>query len=322
MTQRTNESEVKLYRWPLGLSQRYVTKRVMLFRVFIYASSLVLAFWLGLLWGTFRDSTPGHLSQEERVEKDAVRQCCLKDIRTAQEALTKLSVDAQKLRLRFAGAGKNGVKMETVSSVQFLEERARDVWDQLESLLQDSNERRRKLRDIRINVEGLKEHFKEAEDCCDRVPEAMPSLKHYLQTVELRFQIVQAKVSPAYTEGEVNIAKVVHESAWSGLAPSGYSYVLKQDFDIDGDTTKAPKASNLKLYEDGVALGPPHSQHSDIRQLGRGRYSHWGDTLYFSASDNSDPTTNKRHYTYRSYGSAAIDSQATEATNTDAISLK
>jgi hypothetical protein len=163
------------------------------------------------------------------------------------------------------------------------------VWDQLESLLQDSNEPRRKLRDIRINIEALKEHFKEADVCCGRVPEAMPSLKHYLQTVELRFQFVQAKVSPAYIEGEMNLAEVVHEK--------GYSYELKQDFDIDGDTTMAPKASSLKVYEDGIALGPAHSQHDDIRQLGQGRYSHWGDTLYISASDNSDPRTNKSRYT-------------------------
>lgn len=314
MTQRTNESEVKLYRWPLGLSQRYVTKRVMLFRVFIYASSLVLAFWLGLLWGTFRDSTPGHLSQEERVEKDAVRQCCLKDIRTAQEALTKLSVDAQKLRLRLTGAGKNGVRTETVSSVGHLEERGRVVWDQLESLLKDSSDRRRKLRDIRINLEDLKEHSQTTEVCCGPPPESLPSLKHYLQIAEQRFQIVQAKVSPAYIEGEMNLAGVAHET--------GYSYALRQEFDTGGDTTDAPHASNLKIYEDGVPLGPAHSQHVDIRNLGRGRYSHWGDTLYFSASDNSDPTINKRRYTYRSYSSAAIDSQSTAETAADAISLK
>jgi hypothetical protein len=28
-----------------------------------------------------------------------------------------------------------------------------------------------------------------------------------------------------------------------------------------------------------------------------GRFSHWGDGLHFSASDNSDPRTNGRSYT-------------------------
>ncbi|MDQ6735090.1 MAG: hypothetical protein M3Z35_13415 [Nitrospirota bacterium] len=314
MTQSKNQSEVKLYRWPLGLRQQFVTKGGMFFRVSIYAASLVLFFCLGLLWGTSEEPTSARLSQDERVENDTVRQCCFKDIRTAQEALTKLSVDAQKLRLRLAGAGKNGARTEIVSSVGNVEERAMVIWDQLESLLQDSSDRRRKLRDIRINLEGLKEHFQTIEVCCGPPPEAWPSLKHYLQTAELRFQAMQAKVSPAYIEGEMSLAYVAHET--------GYNYVLRQEFDAGGDTTNAPKASNLKIYEDGVALGPAHSPHAEIRQLGRGRYSHWEDSLYFSTSDNSDPTTNKRRYTYRSYSSPAIDPQASGAATADAISLQ
>src|SRR6266542_4437879 len=34
----------------------------------------------------------------------------------------------------------------------------------------------------------------------------------------------------------------------------------------------------------------------DIRQMGQGRYSHLGGALYFSTSDNSDPTANDRAY--------------------------
>jgi hypothetical protein len=55
-------------------------------------------------------------------------------------------------------------------------------------------------------------------------------------------------------------------------------------------------ASRLRLYEDGRPLGPAHSAHSDIRSLGQGRFSHWGPTVYFSTSDNSDPRTNGRRY--------------------------
>ena len=55
-------------------------------------------------------------------------------------------------------------------------------------------------------------------------------------------------------------------------------------------------ASPLRLYEDGVALGPAHCTHAEIRGEGRGRYSHWGAALYFSTSDNSDPRTNGRRY--------------------------
>jgi hypothetical protein len=36
--------------------------------------------------------------------------------------------------------------------------------------------------------------------------------------------------------------------------------------------------------------------HEGIRQMGQGRYSHWGRELYFSTSDHSDPTANGRAY--------------------------
>lgn len=58
-------------------------------------------------------------------------------------------------------------------------------------------------------------------------------------------------------------------------------------------------ASRLELFEDGRRLGPGHASHEDIRELGAGRYSHWGAQLYFSASDNSDPRRNGRAYTVR-----------------------
>jgi len=54
--------------------------------------------------------------------------------------------------------------------------------------------------------------------------------------------------------------------------------------------------SNLALFEDDTALGPPHSVHATIRAEGLGAYSHWGDGLFFSSSDGSDPRTNGRTY--------------------------
>lgn len=49
------------------------------------------------------------------------------------------------------------------------------------------------------------------------------------------------------------------------------------------------------LTEDGRPLTIDH-MHSAIRSAGGGRYSPWGSTLYFSATDNSDPRTNGRAY--------------------------
>jgi hypothetical protein len=59
--------------------------------------------------------------------------------------------------------------------------------------------------------------------------------------------------------------------------------------DMDGD-------SSAKLTENGRPLGPGGALHEDIRQMGQGRYSHLGGALYFSTSDNSDPTANDRAY--------------------------
>ncbi len=64
------------------------------------------------------------------------------------------------------------------------------------------------------------------------------------------------------------------------------------------DSNEAPQRSPLMLYEDGVMLGLAHSVHAHIARHGGGRFSHWGRTLSFSASDGSDPNTNGRTYAY------------------------
>lgn len=76
----------------------------------------------------------------------------------------------------------------------------------------------------------------------------------------------------------------------------GLCYIATFDFGEQGDNDPANR-SGLLLFEDGVALGPARSVHSDIRARGGGRYSHWTRTmLYFSSSDGSDPRTNERLY--------------------------
>ena len=68
-------------------------------------------------------------------------------------------------------------------------------------------------------------------------------------------------------------------------------------FQVEGDHLRHPRRAATRLYEDGRLLGPPHRPHDYIRDDGRGQFSHWGrSTLYFSASDNSDPRTNGRTY--------------------------
>ena len=89
-------------------------------------------------------------------------------------------------------------------------------------------------------------------------------------------------------------------------AIGGYSYYVHplgltapRFFEIRVDTNNSPEASGLSIREDGRLLGASHTVHAAITTRGRGVYSHWGDSLYFSSSDNSDPRTNGRLYVVR-----------------------
>jgi hypothetical protein len=54
------------------------------------------------------------------------------------------------------------------------------------------------------------------------------------------------------------------------------------------------------VLEDGVPLpGASNASHEEIRKLGKGRYSFWGGSVYFSASDNTSPGLNGRAYALR-----------------------
>jgi len=54
-----------------------------------------------------------------------------------------------------------------------------------------------------------------------------------------------------------------------------------------------------RLFEDGLEMPQSNSVHEDIRRLGAGRYSLWGDVLYFAPSDNTDPIETGRIYELR-----------------------
>ena len=73
----------------------------------------------------------------------------------------------------------------------------------------------------------------------------------------------------------------------------GYCYIanLPETF-----MSQLSENSTLALYENGQRLPYSESLHDDISVFGRGRYSCWENHLYFSSSDNSDPTTNGRRY--------------------------
>ncbi len=90
---------------------------------------------------------------------------------------------------------------------------------------------------------------------------------------------------------------VAKEGCLTRLSPEeGFCYLARIP---GGLVSYAELRSRVQLFEDGAALGPAHSAHAEIRRIGRGRFSHWSDRVYFSASDNSDPRANGRRYTFK-----------------------
>lgn len=91
----------------------------------------------------------------------------------------------------------------------------------------------------------------------------------------------------------------------------GYAYKVTQFFGTEGDSSIDPTKSQLLLFEDGIPIKPLQFQpaHDDYTTLGittgNGNYRLWGNTLYLTASDNTDPRTNGRTYSFATAGGAA-----------------
>lgn len=82
-----------------------------------------------------------------------------------------------------------------------------------------------------------------------------------------------------------------------GLGPyQGAQWLAQLPEHIPLGDLDLPLTSGLRLFEDEVELGPAHAGHQDIADHGAGRFSHWGNALYFSTSDGSDPLENGRTY--------------------------
>lgn len=116
--------------------------------------------------------------------------------------------------------------------------------------------------------------------------------------------VSMAQLAAGRADPQVNAGRMIRglftrhiDGALDGIHhESGHCYTCRVPKGLLSD---AEAVSRLVLCEDGVAIGPAHASHSDIRALGGGRYSHWSGWLYFSTPDNTDPRTNGRVYTYR-----------------------
>lgn len=98
------------------------------------------------------------------------------------------------------------------------------------------------------------------------------------------------------TQNPVNVA-----SAW----PDGrFAWGISGSFGIPADTNEETTRSVLRVFEDGVEIGPAHATHVDIRQIGMGRFSHYAnvdgsnESIRLSATNGSNVKTNGKAYTY------------------------
>ncbi|HVY90789.1 MAG TPA: hypothetical protein VG942_18120 [Hyphomonadaceae bacterium] len=67
-------------------------------------------------------------------------------------------------------------------------------------------------------------------------------------------------------------------------------------FELRYDQPTAPADSRLAVLEDGKRLPLPHASPQDIASLGAGRFQHAKTSIILSASNNSDPRANGKHY--------------------------
>ncbi|MCC6445847.1 MAG: hypothetical protein IT210_20630 [Armatimonadetes bacterium] len=119
------------------------------------------------------------------------------------------------------------------------------------------------------------------------MPYVLSALKKAGMDEEAVRQVARTVNTPPPFEEIILPANIQHEQ--------GFLYIASIEHGVPSDA--AGGHSDLALLENGKPLGPAHSSHQDIRQKGEGRYSHWGArTVWFSASDNSDPATNGREY--------------------------
>ena len=108
-----------------------------------------------------------------------------------------------------------------------------------------------------------------------------------------------AEIGRQSSDNEEKINKRIIELPRPFRHDSGFSWIAVIDEHMGiaaGDTEVHPDRSRLKLFEDENELNPPHVLHDIIRNKGKGAFSHWGNMLYFSSSDNSNPNKNCSRY--------------------------
>ena len=78
---------------------------------------------------------------------------------------------------------------------------------------------------------------------------------------------------------------------------SRYGFLkLMPELHDQSDTTGYALRSRAFVCEERRPLGPAHTGIAEVSEKGLGRFSHWGQGVFFSTSDNTDPNNNGRTY--------------------------
>jgi len=132
-------------------------------------------------------------------------------------------------------------------------------------------------------------------------------------TNDLAAQSAKNALSATATVSQPITLSLVKAESDGGFAYKAYG------INGSGDSVGRDSVSTMRLYENGKEIGPGHSLHANIRSVGKGLFSHWGTALYFSSSDNTDPRTNGRTYTYTLGTPANIGTSSSVASDSKII---
>lgn len=100
-------------------------------------------------------------------------------------------------------------------------------------------------------------------------------------------KILPSSIQP--DQGHAVQVQMQHNFSIFFYLPAGESYLRPGE-------GKPTNHSRLRLYENDRRLRPDYASRDIIQMVGQGASQHVGDTLFFSASDNTDPATNGRRY--------------------------
>lgn len=196
-----------------------------------------------------------------------------------------------------------------VSNVRVLEGWAHDIYPKLGAQLGD-----RKIGMLFVDADGqIGFHLNKVKRFL--APDALIVLDDLSPGSEGKQDIVRRELDKLLSVGALTEFGVLKEQTWfgrmngeAGIANLGVARTFEHD---EGHawwatdllvSNESDGTSGLMLLEDGKPLSAPQSMHADVRTLGKGRFSHWGNQILFSASDNSDPNKNGRTYVARING--------------------